>query len=114
MKTYRIPKVFGVLLLAVICFNPATSFARLPKPIVINGTILAIDLDTRSLVFKAGKDQKPFVLDWNDETAFTKDGQAGNATSFKAGTVVVIHYKNISFRNPLLKKVVWEESKDAK
>jgi hypothetical protein len=34
------------------------------------------------------------------------DGQAGSATSLKAGTVVVIHNKNISFRNPLFKNVV--------
>ena len=114
MKTYRITKVFGALLLAVICFNPVTSFARLPKPIEAKGTILAIDLDTKSLVFKAGKDQKPFVLDWNDETAFLMDGQAGSATSLKAGTVIVIHYKNVSFRNPLLKKVAWEAGQAAK
>lgn len=110
MKTYPLAKVVGALLLAVICLNPATSFARLPKPIVTNGTILAIDFDTNSLVFKAGKNQKPFVLDWNAETTFTKDGQAVGAASLKPGTVVVIHYKSISFKNPLLKKVVWEES----
>lgn len=65
-------------------------------------------------MFKAAKDRKPFVLDWNDETAFIKHGQSVSSTSLKADAVIVIYYKNVSFRNSLLKKVVWEERQEVK
>jgi hypothetical protein len=95
----------AALLCSGLCFTRGEAQARLPKPTQASGVILAVDLDTQCLVFKAGKDEKPFVLDWNTETQFLKGDRQIDATKLKAGDNVVIHYKHLSFRNPLLKKV---------
>ncbi len=98
---------FTALLLGAIWFVTSDAWARLPKPIQASGVILAIDLDTQTLVFKQGKGKKPFLLDWNKDTEFNKDGQLASAAQLKEDTQVIIHYKDLSFHNPLLKKVLW-------
>lgn len=85
------------------------AWARLPRPIQASGVVLAVDHDTKTLVFKAGKDKKPVVLDWDKDTEFIKNGQPATPTSLANEWRVVIFYKNVSFRNPLLKKVIWEK-----
>lgn len=92
---------------ALLCLSSAETWARLPKPIQVSGVVLAVDLDTSSLVFKAAKDKKPVVLDWNGDTQFIRNGQPTNATALPNGTPVVIYFKEVSFHNSLLKKVVW-------
>lgn len=96
----------AAFLCSVLCFTGGEAQARLPKPTQASGVILVVDLVTQSLVFKAGKDEKPFVLDWNTDTQFLKGHRQIDATKLKAGNNVVIHYKLVSFRNPLLKKVI--------
>ena len=66
-----------------------------------------MDHDTQSLVFKAGKDKKPLVLDWNKDTGFLKIGQAATAAQLKSGISVSIHYRKPTFGRPLLTKVIW-------
>ena len=95
----------AALLSSVLCFTGGEAQARLPKPTQANGVILAVDLDTQCLVFKAGKNEKPFVLDCDTDAQFLKGDRQIDATKRKAGDNVVIHYKHLSFRNPLLKKV---------
>ena len=107
-------RAFGALLLAACCLGAMETWARLPKPIRASGVVLFVDLDTSSLVFKPAKNKKPFVLDWNKDTEFMKVGQPAAATALTNGTPVVIHYQDVSFHNPLLKKVVWEVNADVK
>ena len=71
--------------------------------------MLALDHETQTLVFKAAKEKKPFVLDWNKETEFIKDGRPATPMAITNGAALVIHFKEVSFRNPLLKKVSWNE-----
>ena len=114
MKTTFKPLLFGALILGALGFTSQEAHARLPKPIQIHATVVYVDQETQTIVAKPDKDQKPFVLDWNKETLFIKHGEAATATEIKQGASVVIHYKRLSFRNPLLKKVIWENKPDAK
>jgi hypothetical protein len=83
------------------------AWARLPKPVKIQGTVLAIDPETRTLVFKERPNKKPFLFDWDDDTVFSKAGESARAADLPAGTTVIIHYKDLSFRHPLLTKIIW-------
>ena len=103
--------LFGTLILGALCFTSLEAHARLPKPIQIHATVVDVDHDTQTIVAKLDKDQKPFVLDWNRETKFIKSGEEATATDIKEGTSVVNHYKRVSFRKPLLKKVICENNK---
>jgi hypothetical protein len=105
MKTYSLARFIGPLLLAMFCFTATKSWARLPKPIEAAGVLLAVDMNTQTLVFKPGNNLKPLVLDWNKDTQFFQAGQVANPSALTTGVAVVIHYKRLSFRNPLLKKV---------
>lgn len=66
-----------------------------------------MDHETKSLVFKTAKDKKPIVLDWDRETQFIKDGNPAAPATLANNASVRIHYKDLSFRNRLLKKVSW-------
>lgn len=103
-------RVLGVIAAAVMLVSATDADARLPKPIQVTGVVLAIDYDTRTLVLKIAKNQKPFVLDWDDSTQFIKDGQSANASVLRQNTMAAVHYKRLSFRNPRLKKIIWEGS----
>lgn len=109
MKPLKSRSLICALVFTTFCFMCVNSWARLPKPIEASGVILAVDADTQTLVFKAAKDKKPFVLDWNKDTQFIRNGQAATAAELTNGAAVVIHYKDVSFRNPLLKRVIWNE-----
>lgn len=52
------------------------------------------------------KQEPPLILDWNGETQFLKAHRQITAASGKRGDAVEIHYRPISFRNPLLTRVV--------
>ena len=104
------------LLLLIVCsyFSTVTAWARLPKPVKSAGVVLAIDEETQTLVFKQAKGKKPLLLDWNNETGFNTDGHPASAAALKQGMLVVIVYRHVSFHNPLLKKVTWEETNEPK
>ena len=106
MKTLIRRFALGAFVFGALCFTTFEAHASLPKPTVTEAIILAVDMDTQSLVVKTGKYEKPFVLDWNEETAFLRRARQVGAASLKRGETVEIHYKHISFRNPLLKKVI--------
>ena len=114
MKPQILRKSIGTLALAALLFTATDSWARLPKPIQIETAIALVDYDTQTVVVKPGKEQKPFVLDWNKDTQFIKNGEAVTATDLKPGVFAVIHYKRVSFRGPFLKKIAWEDKSNAK
>lgn len=117
MKSRILRKFIGTLALAAFCFTATDAWARLPKPIQIHATLVFVDHETQTVVVKPGqptKKPKPFVLDWNKDTQFIKNGESVTAAELKQGVSAMIHYKRVSFRNPLLKKVVWEDKPDAK
>ncbi len=107
MKKRILNQGVSVLLLLGLFIVSPSAWARLPKPIQAQGTVLAIDLDTQTLVFKQGRGRKPFLLDWNKDTEFSREGQPASATELKQGATVLIYYKDVSFHNPLLKRVIW-------
>ena len=112
MKTTFKRLLVGALILGALGFASQEAQAKLPKPIQIHATIVYVDKQTQTIVAKPDdKEQKPFVLDWNKETDFIKSGESAAAADIKQGATVVIHYKRVSFRNPLIKKVVWENGK---
>ena len=113
MKTPIKRFLLGALALGAICFATPEAQARLPKPIQIQATVVYVDHETQTAVIKPSqptKEPKPFVLDWNKDTQFIRNGQAVAATDLKPGTTVTIHYKHVSFRNPLVKKISWEDN----
>jgi hypothetical protein len=95
----------AALLCSLLCFTSGEAQARLPKPTQARGVILAVDLDTQCLVFKAGKGEKPVVLDWNTDTQFLRGDRQIDATILRSRDKVVLYFKSVSFRNPLLKKL---------
>lgn len=105
----RIWKRLSCSILALLLFAAAPAMAHLPHPRKATGVVLAVDVDTQCLVFKESKGKKPFVLDWNKETEFVRDDQRLTGADLKAGTRISISYRDISFHNPLLKKVEWSE-----
>ncbi len=112
MKSHILRKFIGALALVAFCFTAANSWAHLPHPIQIHATVVFVDHETQTLVAKPSqptKEPKPFVLDWNKDTQFIKNGEAVTAADLKQGVSATIHYKRVSFRNPLLKKVIWED-----
>lgn len=117
MKARFFRKSIGALALTAFCFTATDAWARLPKPIQIEATIVFVDQETRSVVVKPvhpAKKPKPFVLDWNEDTQFIQNGETVAATDLQQGGSAVIFYKHISFRNPLLKKIVWKDQSDTK
>ena len=97
-----------VLAVLVLCLFALPVWAHLPHPIQATGAALAVDHQTQTLVFKTAPNKKPFVLDWNKDTQFIQNGVVTNATALASGVRAVISYKDMSFRNPLLKKVSWD------
>lgn len=114
MQTLTKRLLLGMLAFGLLCFAAGEAQATLPKPIQIKATLVFVDQETHTVVAKAGKDKKPFVLDWNKDTEFIRNGETATAAALKRDISVVIHYKDLSFGNPLLKKVIWEDKADAK
>lgn len=112
MKTRSLPKLIGALMLAALCFTATESWARLPKPILATAVVLAVDVESKTLVVKFGRAEKPVLLDWDDKTEFMQGELAITPNALKSGTTVTITYKNVSFHNPRLKRVSTPE--DAK
>ncbi len=50
-----------------------------------------------------------FFIRWQRHQRHLRHQQHQTAAWLSNGVAVVIHYKRVSFRNPLLKKVTWEE-----
>jgi hypothetical protein len=101
-------KLLVTLLLGGIILIPMTeAWAHLPKPIEMQGTVLAVDTDTHTLVFKHSKEEKPMLLDWNKKTMFSRDGRAVCFDALKPGYPVLVQYRNVSFHSPLLLRVSW-------
>ena len=107
MRTLTRRHTFIALAFLFLSMTAGPAWARLPRPLQAMGTAVFVDHDTQSLVFKAGKDKKPLVLEWNKDTDFLKDGQAAAAAQLKSGMAVSIHYRKPTFRRPLLTKVFW-------
>ncbi len=113
MNRTTIHRCITVLVMTALCLLALPARAHLPHPIQASGTVLAVDHDTQTLVFKTARNKKPFVLDWNKETQFVQNGVVTNAMPLKAGVTALISYKDVSFRNPLLKIVSWESKPEA-
>jgi hypothetical protein len=106
MKTRIRRFALGAFVFGALSFTAFEAHARLPKPNVTKAIILTVDMDTQSLVIKTAEQERPLVLHWNEETQFLKGRRQIVPASLKRGDIVEIHYKRISFRNPLLKKVI--------
>jgi hypothetical protein len=105
MKTNSLQKFISALLLAAFCFTATESWARLPKPIQATAVVLAVDVESKTLVVKFGRAEKPVLLDWDDKTEFVRGELAVTPSALKIGTTVTLTYKNVSFQNPLLKRM---------
>jgi hypothetical protein len=105
-----------ILLLLVLasCLSINVAWARLPRPVHSEGLVLAIDLETRTLLLKPAKGKKPFLLDWNKQTEFSANGQSSSAAALKQGDSVVIFYKDLTFHHPLLTRVLWKNVMEAR
>ncbi len=114
MKTLITPLLLGTLTFSLLCFSAGEAHARLPKPIQIHATVVFVDHETQSIVVKPGKGLKPFVLEWNKDTVFTGNGETVTSGALNQGASTLLHYKRVSFRHPILKKVIWADKSDAK
>jgi len=95
-----------VLLVAAIVLIPDQAQARLPRPIKASGTVLAVNLDSKTLVFKPEAGRKPLLLDWNKQTGFRREDRLLSPDQVAPETPATIYYKDLTFRHPLLKKLV--------
>jgi len=96
------------LQVALFALMASSAWARLAKPHLASGTILAVDPDTQTLIFKEAKDKKPLLLNWNNKTEFDQDGRRASADVLQPGSSVKIEFRDVSFHSPLLIKVSWE------
>jgi hypothetical protein len=103
--TSRAPAALIACLIALCILVPQQSHARLPRATVANGTILAIDVESKTLVFKPQQGKKPFLLEWNNETEFSNGGKPTTPKQVTSPAPATIQYKDLTFRHPLLKKV---------
>ena len=87
------PSRFTLATIALFIFTTLQADARLPQPRRAEGVILAVDLDTQTIVFKAGKQEKPLILDWNNETEFRRNDRQISPAKIKAGENVFVSYK---------------------
>jgi hypothetical protein len=92
MKTLVRRFALGAFVFGALSFATLEAHPRLPKPTVTEAIILAVDLDTQRIVVKTGKYEKPFVLDWNEDTAFLRRDHQVGAASLKRGETVEIQY----------------------
>jgi len=109
MKTSSVLKLASVALLAASFLAPTRAWARLPKPIQATGVVLAADLDSKTLVVKFAKGEKPVLLDWDDKTEFVRAELVVTPSDLKVGMTVMLTYKNVSFHNARLKRVILTE-----
>lgn len=110
MKNSTLRRLACLLFFALLLDAPS-AWARLPKPLQMQGTILAVDMETKTLVFKAGPRQKPLLFEWDKRTEFLVDAKAVGAGALHADGTAVIYYKRPSFSSPLLLKVVLSPAK---
>ena len=101
-------------LLGALCLTATNVSAHLPKSIKASGTVLALDFDSRTLLFKQAKGKKPLLLEWDQATEFRSNSVPTTARDLRSGTSVVIYYRHVTFHNPLLKTVTWTVPADAK
>jgi len=107
-------QLFLLFLLGISLAPSSRAWARLPRPAQSSGIVLAVGLESHTLVFRANKTQKPFVLDWDKKTEFVMDGKQVPVTELKEGMSALISYRDISFHNPRLKKVSWATAPSSK
>jgi hypothetical protein len=72
----------------------------------MTGTILSVDVDSKTLRFETAKRKKPLLLDWNKDTEFSNGSEVIKAGQIGCPVSAAIDYKDLTFRHPLLKKVV--------
>jgi len=97
---------FPIVTLALFFSASLQVDARLPRPECAEGVILAIDLETQTIVFKGGKQKKPLLLNWNVGTEFRSEGRQISPATIKPRDYVIVSYKRISFSSPLLKQLI--------
>lgn len=105
MKTNSLQNFISALLLAALCFTATEGWARLPKPIQVTVVVLAVDVESKTLVVKFGQGEKPALFDWDDKTEFRRGEQPITPSAVKVGVTVTLIYKDVSFHNPRLKRV---------
>lgn len=105
MKTHSLQKFIGALMLTALCFASPESWARLPKPTQATAVVVAVDVESKTLVVKFVRDEKPMLLDWDARTEFVHGEHQITPSTLKVGTTVALTYKNVSFHSPRLKRV---------
>lgn len=111
-KLFRSIALASFLGLALIAIPSAEG--RPPRSIQAEGILRTIDHETHTLVFQAEKDKKPFVLVWDKDSKFMKDGRLATPDSLNEGVTIHIYFRRDFFRNPRIRKVLWEEKADGK
>lgn len=102
--------LIAAVAVAMVCLT-TNSWARLPKPVKEPGAVRCLDVESKTVCFKPNQPgAKLMVLDWNEETRFLVNGQSVKAGDLKLPANVVITYRRLSFRNPLLKEVAVTDS----
>lgn len=106
MKKSSLQRLIGAFMLTVLGFTATDdSWARLPKPIEATAIVLAVDVESKTLVVKFGLGEKLALFDWDDKTEFRHGEQPVTPSAVKVGVTVALIYKEVSFRNPRLKRV---------
>jgi hypothetical protein len=110
MKRFK-PGIAVIWLLGACLLIPQHSQARLPRALQASGTILAVDVDSKTLLFKHENGKKPFLLNWNKETEFRNGEKTITPEQIISPAAATIFYKDLTFRHPLLKKVLVSASR---
>ena len=113
MIAQRLPKLFGLLALIVICSTATTSWASSPRSREKCGVVQSIDREPRALTLMPSKNGKALTFVWNNQTRLIHNGKFDSADSLKEGTQICAYYRSPFFGKPYLKKIVWQNADQA-
>ena len=102
----RLAGILGAIILVVMFAPVPTSFGISLRSREESGTIQTIDLRTRRLAIKGGRDAKKLALVWRSSTWFIEDSRFTTVDRLKRGMQVTVYYRSPFFGERYATKIL--------
>ena len=107
MKSEIVCRITRWLVIGVLCFATATTWARPPRAREVCGVLRSIDRDASTLTLAPEKGERPLVVIWKSDTKFLKNHKFGSADALKEGVHACVFYRSPFFGKPFVMKIIW-------